>query len=166
MAKMTVQTHVIDILLARYLGPVKRCDWYSGLAVYTLTFHSGHFFKGQQDFNFYCRHYESESGLSLFEVARGPSGVFDHLLNICEKDFDNGLHRWLRWTDYEPKDTWYPPTETKRLVCDRGTFITLETLETVVPGFVYPPNQPRAGDQLLENEDGYGYKSSPLDLRD
>ena len=163
---MTVQIHVTDILLARYIGPMKRPDWYSGLGIYTLTFKSGQLFRNLSNFWLWVREYETQSGVSLFEVARGPSGCFEHLLDLCPKDFDNGLQNNLAWTDYEPKDTWYPPTETKRLVCDRGTFITLETLGTVVPGFVYPPNQPRAVDQLLENEDGYGYKSSPLDLRD
>ena len=165
MMSSSLETHVIDILIATYLGPLKDPKCYLGLAIYTMVFHSGRFFKGQHDFNFYCRDYERESGVFLFEVARGPAGCFDHLLNTCEKDFDNGLHRWLRWTDFEPTETWYPPTETRRLVDDRGTFITLEGLGKVVPGFVYPDPGPQASPYLLENEDGYGYKSSPLELR-
>lgn len=133
--EMTVQNHVIDILLARYVGPAKQGEWFCGLAIYTMSFPSGRFFKAQNDLWATLRSYEAESGLFLFEVARGPAGSFDHLLDQCAKQFDNGLHRYLRWSDYEPCDTWYPPTETKRMVCDRGTFITLETLGTVVPGF-------------------------------
>ena len=162
---MTVQSHVIDILLARYLGPVKDSKFYSGLAIYTMTFKSGQFFRNQTNFWLWLRQYELESGLNLFEVARGPAGCFDHLLDLCPEDFDNGVQKALSWSDLEDASTWAPPVETRRMVCDRGTFITLETLGTVVPGFVYPPNPPRAGDQLLKNEDGYGYKSSPLDLR-
>ena len=135
---MTVQTHVIDILLARYVGPAKQREWFSGLAIYTMSFPSGRFFKAQQEFWASIRAYELESGLFLFEVARGPAGAFDPLLDQCEKQFDNGLSRYLRWSDYEPADTWYPPLETKKMVCDRGTFVTLDILNLVVPGFPGP----------------------------
>ena len=139
---MTIQTHVIDILVARYLEPIKRPAAYLGLAIYTMVFRSGHFFKGQEDFNSYCRDYQTKTDLFLFEVARGPSGCFDHLLDICPKDFENELHRRLEWSDFAYEGEWFPPTEVSRLVCDRGTFITLETLATVIPGFVYPSDLP------------------------
>ena len=161
----SVEIHTIDILLARYIGPVKRSDWYSGLAICTMTFKSGQFFRNQTNFWLWLRQYELESGLNLFEVARGPAGCFDHLLDLCPEDFDNGVQKALSWSDLEDASTWAPPVETKRLVCDRGTFITLEGLVKVVPGFVYPDPGPQASPYLLENEDGYGYKSSPLELR-
>ena len=141
---MTIEIHVIDILLARYIGPVKRSDWYSVLGIYTLTFKSGQLFRNLSNFWLWVREYETETGLHLCEVARGPSGCFDDLLNLCPKDFDIALWKILAWTDYEEASTWYPPIETKRLVCDRGTFITLETLGTIVPGFVYPTGEPPA----------------------
>lgn len=132
---MTVLSHVIDILIARYVGPAKQSEWFTGLAIYTMSFPSGRFFKCQQELWASMRQYEIESGLFLFEVARGPCGCFDTLLEDFQKLFDNGLQRYLNWSDIEPQDTWYPPVETMRVLCDRGTFITLETLGTVVPGF-------------------------------
>jgi len=139
---VTVQTHVIDVLLARYVGPAKQGEWFSGLAIYTMTFPSGRFFKAQNELWATLRQYEMESGLFLFEVARGPGGSFDHLLEECEKQFDNGLHRYLKWSDYEPSDTWYPPIESRRMLCDRGRFITVEILGTVVPGFPGSGSEP------------------------
>lgn len=161
----SVEIHTIDILLARYIGPIKRSDWYLGLGIYTLTFRAGQLFRNLSNFWLWVREYETETGLHLCEVARGPSGCFDHLLDLCPEDFDNALQNNLAWTDLDDASTWYPPTETKRLVDDRGTFITLEGLGKVVPGFVYPDPGPQASPYLLENEDGYGYKSSPLELR-
>lgn len=162
---MSIYTHSIDILIARYLGPAKKAEWYAGLAVYTCLFKSGQYFRSQADFWAFIRRSEEEMGLCLFEVARGPSGCFDSLINGSPKEFENGLHSYLDWSDVESFDRdgrskpsfWSPPQEVHHLIDDRGSFISLEVLEIIAPGFpaatpapapspAPSPAQPSSGD--------------------
>lgn len=138
-----IEIHVIDILLARYFGPQKRPDWYNGLAVYTVTFKSGQLFRNLAEFWLWVREYEQESGLHLLEIARGPSGCFDQLIELAPKDFDNGVHRDLTWSDPADHSAWMPPVDTKKIVCDRGSFVTLDVLSTLAPGFAYSSGIPQ-----------------------
>ena len=147
---MSIYTHSIDILIARYLGPAKKFDWYAGLAVYTCLFKSGQYFRSQSDFWAFIRRSEEETGLCLFEIARGPSGCFDPLIDKSPEQFNNGLHSYLKWSDVESigpgerskPSFWSPPQEVHHLIDDRGSFISLEVLEIIAPGFPStPPTQ-------------------------
>ena len=147
---MSIYTHSIDILIARYMGPAKKAEWYAGLAVYTCLFKSGQYFRSQSDFWAFMRRSEEETGLCLFEVARGPSGCFDPLINGSPDEFNNGLHSYLDWSDVEAigpgerskPSFWTPPQEVNHLIDDRGSFISLEILEVIAPGFPAPPPAP------------------------
>lgn len=140
---MSIYTHSIDILIARYLGPAKKAEWYAGLAVYTCLFKSGQYFRSQLDFWAFIRRSEEETGLCLFEVARGPSGCFDPLINGWREEFNNGLHSYLDWSDVESTgpgerskpSSWTSPQEVHHLIDDRGSFVSLEVLEIIAPGF-------------------------------
>jgi hypothetical protein len=125
--------HAIDILYGIWQQPVQRKDLFIGLTIVTQCFEEGKYLASCEQVGAWLYAKQLTIGVSLRELARGPAGCFDPLLQAFPDQFSDGGYlvgpqpdpRW----EVEGVQKTLVPTECDRMVNDQGHVCYCSVLE-------------------------------------